>query len=841
MIEAGRIKPIELVEEVQKAYLDYAMSVIVSRALPDVRDGLKPVHRRILYAMHKMGLTSGGKFTKSAKVVGEVLGKYHPHGDQPVYHALVRMAQDFSLRYPLILGQGNFGSIDGDPPAAMRYTEVKLAKIAAEMLFDLEKQTVPFTPNFDGSLEEPAFLSATLPNLLLMGAEGIAVGMATKIPPHNLGEIIDSLIFIIDKAKIDKEVAAEVTVEELMKFVKGPDFPTAGTIYNWQEIKNVYLTGKGRIVIRGKAEIVEEQKKTIILITELPFQVNKAELVAKIAQHARDKKLSGVSDLRDESDRDGIRIVIEIKRGARPNAVLNNLFKYTHLQTAYPVNTVALVDGVPKTLSLKSILLLYINHRHQIIEKRSLFELAQAEKRAHILEGLKIALDNIDEIIKTIKKSKDPSHAKESLIKKFNLTPIQAEAILEMPLKKLSGLEREKIEDEYQMLKELIAYLTDLLEHPEKILKVIKKELQRIKQKYADPRRTKVIKSGIKEFKQEDLIPNQRVLVTITKTGYIKRVPPSTFKLQRRGGKGVLGMTTKEEDEIENLLSCQTHDQILFFTDKGKVFKLRVWEIPEGTRRSKGKAIINLINKASDEKATSILTHTQDKTTRPADGQAKQLSHKYIFTATKKGRVKKTSLSRFKNIRTSGLIAIKLKKEDGLRWAKLTDGKNQIILVTRNGKGIRFSEKDVRSMGRNTAGVRGIRLKKNDCVIGMETFPERLKRPKDKRKKVFYNLLTISERGLGKRTAVTAFPLQKRGGIGVKTAQLGKKTGLLVCAKFVDQKVDKIILTSKKGQIIKVALKGIPVLGRSTQGVILMRFSHKKDRLAAATCIKKEV
>lgn len=828
-MEVGKLKPVEVTEEMQKSYLDYAMSVIVARALPDVRDGLKPVHRRILYAMHQMGLHSQGKFTKSAKVVGEVLGKYHPHGDQPVYDTLVRLAQLFSMRYPLVLGQGNFGSIDGDPPAAMRYTEAKLTKIAAEMLNDLEKQTVPSTPNFDGTLEEPVFLPATLPNLLLMGAEGIAVGMATRIPPHNLGEVADALIFMIEKASINEEIDSEVTVEELMKFIKGPDFPTAGEIYDWEEVKNAYATGRGKIIVRGKAEIVTQAKKTMILITELPFQANKAELVAKIARYAKEKKLSEISELRDESDRDGIRIAIELKRGGRPNAVLNNLYKYTQLQAVYPVNMVALIDGIPKTLSLRSILIAYLNHRQQIIEKRSQFELAQAKKRAHILEGLKIALENIDKIIKTIKKSKDPSAAKESLIRKFNLTPVQAEAILEMPLKKLSGLEREKIEDEYQMLKELIAYLTDLLANPEKILKVIKEELKRIKKNYADPRRTRVIKGKVKQFSQEDLIPNQKVLITITKGGYIKRVPPATYKLQRRGGKGVLGMTTKEEDEIENLLSSSAHDHILFFTDKGKVYKLRVWEIPEGTRRSKGKAIVNLINKASNERVTSILTYAEEG------------AKKYILMTTKNGKVKKTSLSQFKNIRTSGLIAIKLKKEDELCWVKLTSGEDQVILVTRNGKGIRFSEKDARAMGRDTEGVRGIALKRGDLVIGMETFPGRLKKPKDKRKKFFYDLLTISEQGKGKRTPVFAFPLQKRGGVGVRAAQLNKKTGLLICTKLVTPKVERIILTSKQGQIIKVALKGIPVLGRATQGVILMRFSQKEDKVAAGSCLKKEV
>ena len=833
-MEIGKIEPVKLTDEVQKAYLDYAMSVIVSRALPDVRDGLKPVHRRILYAMHQMNLHASGKFSKSAKVVGEVLGKYHPHGDQSVYDALVRMAQDFSMRYPLIKGQGNFGSVDGDPPAAMRYTEVKLAKIASTILTDLDKETVPFTPNFDGSLKEPDFLPAALPNLLLMGAEGIAVGMATRIPPHNLAEVVEALIFMISKSQVKETVSAEVTVEELMNFIQGPDFPTAGQLYDWQELKNAYLTGRGKIVIRGQAEITEEKKKPVILITQLPYQVNKAELVAKIAQYAKEKRLKGIADLRDESDREGMRIVIELKKNAKPKAVLNNLFKYTQLQTIYPINIVALKDGVPKTLNLKAILLAYLNHRLEMIEKRSRYELNQAQQRTHILAGLKIALENIDAVIDTIKKSKDPTAAKKALMEKFNLTEIQASAILEMPLKRLSGLEREKIEDEYQLLQELIAYLNDLLAHPEKILKVIKRELEQIKEKYGDSRKTKVFKRGLKEFKEEDLIAKKRVLMTITKTGYIKRVSPSVFKLQRRGGKGVLGMSTKEEDEIKDLLFANTHDYVLFFTDQGKVYQLRAWDIPEASRRSQGKAIVNLINKSQEERVTSILIHPETK-------QQGNKATRYILMATKKGKIKKTSLSQFKNIRSSGLIAINLKKDDQLGWVKLTDGQQQVILITHQGKGIKFSEKDVRPMGRATEGVKGISLKKDNYLVGMEVFAAKPKKLADKRKKNFHQLLTISEKGVGKRTAAENFPLQKRGGLGVWAARTSKKTGSLICAKLVTDKIDKLVLTSKKGQIIKVRLNSVPVLGRATQGVILMRFSQKNDQVAAATCIKKEV
>ena len=602
----GKVQSAEITEVMQKAYLDYAMSVIVARALPDARDGLKPVHRRILYAMHTLGLTHTAKHTKSAKIVGEVLGKYHPHGDMPVYDALVRLAQDFSMRYPLVNGQGNFGSIDGDPPAAMRYTEAKLAAIANELLFDLEKETVDMVDNFDATIKEPVFLPAKLPNLLLMGSEGIAVGMATKIPPHNLGEVVDAVIY-----SIDQELAGNTpTIEGFMEFIKGPDFPTGGAIYDQQEIINAYTTGKGKIIIRGKAEIEDvDGGKSAIVITELPYQVNKALLIAKIADLVKDKKMEGISVLRDESDRHGIRVYIELKRDSRPKQVLNNLYKHTELQTTFPVNTVALIDGTPQTCTLKMIIDEYVKHRKDIVTKRSEFELREAKAREHILEGLKIALDHIDAVIKTIRESDSQEEAKINLMKKFGLSELQAVAILDMQLRRLAHMERQKIEDELMMLKETIAYLEDLLSHPKKILAVIKEELIKLKEKYNDARRTKVFKGKIGEFSEEDLIQNEETVVTLTKTGYVKRQSPSSFRTQERGGKGVIGMTTKEEDEIDQVLTCQTHDQVLIFTNKGKVYQIRAWEIPEGSRTSKGQAIVNLINIEQGEIVQSILTY----------------------------------------------------------------------------------------------------------------------------------------------------------------------------------------------------------------------------------------
>jgi len=824
----GVLKQTEITGEVKRAYLDYAMSVIVSRALPDVRDGLKPVHRRILFALHELNLTHSAKYAKSAKIVGEVMGKYHPHGDLPIYDALVRLAQDFSMRYPLVDGQGNFGSMDGDPPAAMRYTEARLAQITGEMLTDLDKETVDYLPNFDATLQEPTFLPAKLPNLLLMGSEGIAVGMATKIPPHNLGELIDAITFMIGKTKTvitDKSfsLTSNVTVDELLEFIKGPDFPTAGAIYDMTEIKNVYTTGRGKIIIRGKAEIEEiGQGKSAIIVTELPYQVNKALMVARIAELAREKKIEGISDLRDESDRHGIRVVIELKRDTAPKKVLNNLFKHTSLQTSFPANIVALVNGTPQTLNLKTILEEYLRHRYHVVTKRSEFELRQAKARLHILEGLKIAVDSIDAVIKTIRESKTQEDAKQNLIKKFKLSDIQATAILDMQLRRLAALERQKIEDELIMVKETIAYLEDLLSHAGKILSVIKEELKVLKEKFADTRRTKVYKSKVGEFSEEDLIPNESTVITITDTGYIKRQSLSSFRVQHRGGKGVRGMTTKEEDGILNIRYAQTHDNILFFTNKGKAYQLRAFEIAESSRTSKGTAIVNLINIEQDEKVESFINY---KTGKASD----EFPYKYVFLTTQKGTVKKTALTQFENIRRSGIIAIKLDKGDELAWSNLTEGDNDVILTTREGKAIRFSEKSARPLGRATSGVRGIKLKNQDQVIGMDVIKKRDKA----------DLLTIMENGLGKKSPVDQFRGQSRGGQGVKVAKVTPKTGKVAFAQVIPPHYKNIIITSKKGQVVKLELTSVPRHSRNTQGVKLMRFSDSSDRVTSATCVEE--
>lgn len=816
----GKLLKTEISTEMKKAYLDYAMSVIVARALPDVRDGLKPVHRRILFALHEMGLTHSAKYSKSAKIVGEVMGKYHPHGDMPIYDALVRLAQDFSMRYPLIDGQGNFGSMDGDPPAAMRYTEARLAAITSEMLYDLDKETVDFLPNFDATLKEPTFMPARLPNLLLMGSEGIAVGMATKIPPHNLTEVVDAVIYMIGKTKVGKEgsLVFEVIVDELLEFIKGPDFPTRGAIYDINEIKNVYLTGRGRIIIRGKAEIEDiGQGKSAIIITELPYQVNKALLVARIADLARDKKIEGITDLRDESDRHGIRVVVELKRDAVPKKVLNNLFKHTSLQTIFPANIVALVDGTPQTLNLKAILSEYLKHRYFVVTKRSEFELKQAKARLHILEGLKIAVDNIDAVIKTIRGSKDQEDAKKNLMSKFKLSELQATAILDMQLRRLAALERQKIEDEYQMVKETIEYLDDLLAHPVKILAVIKEELIHLKQKYADERRTKVFKSKVGEFSDEDLIQNEPTVITLTNTGYIKRQSLNSFRTQQRGGKGVKGMTTKDEDSIMHIRFAQTHDNILFFTNRGKVYQLRAFEISESSRTSKGSAMINLLNIESGEKVESFVAY------------GKNDPNKHVFLTTRNGTVKKSSLEEFENIRRSGIAAIKLEKGDELVWSNLTTGDDDVLMFTRNGKAIRFSEKAARPMGRNTMGVRGIKLVGDDKVIGMDVIA------KDDNP----DLLTLTEKGLGKKTPVAQFKKQSRGGQGVKVANVNAKTGKVAVAQVVPKRCKEVIITSNRGLVVKLSIDQLPRLSRATQGVILMRFSHATDAVTAATCIEE--
>jgi len=818
----GKIQPVEITTEMQKNFLDYAMSVIVARALPDVRDGLKPVHRRILYAMWDMGLKSGSKHTKSAKIVGDVLGKYHPHGDMAVYDAMVRLAQDFSMRYPLVDGQGNFGSVDGDSPAHMRYTEARLSKISEELMLDIEKETVSMTDNFDATLKEPDFLPAKLPNLLLMGSDGIAVGMATKIPPHNLSEIVDAISYLIDHP--DAEVA------DLMQFVKGPDFPTYGAIYDTRAITEMYTTGRGKIIVRGKAEIEEGKGgKSQIVITEIPYQVNKAEMVARIADLVHAKKIDGISDLRDESDRTGMRVVIELKRDAKPKSLLNNLYKHTALQTSFPANFVALVDGTPQTLSLKQILAEYIRHRQTVITRRTQYDLKIAKARAHILEGLTIALDHLDAVIKTIRESRDSDEAKKNLMARFQLSELQAVAILDMQLRRLAALERKKIEDEYTAVKELIAHLEDLLAHPAKILSIIKKELSELEEKFGDARRTRVYKQGIGEFSEEDLIPSEDTVITITATGYIKRQSPSAFRAQHRGGKGVTGMTTKEEDEVAQILTANTHDNIYFFTNKGRVFRIKAYDLPESSRQAKGQAVVNLINIEQDEKLETVLPLGKD------DGV------KFLLMVTNNGTVKKTRISEFDSIRQSGKISIKLDKGDSLKWVKPTTGSDHVLLVSYEGKSIRFKEEDVRSTARDTMGVRGIELKSGDYVVGMEVFPSSKSAPTDRRRKTFEDVLIVMEHGLGKRTGVKEWPLQKRGGQGVKAAEITSKTGKIVSCISIDETVEQIILTSKSAQVIKLPLRNIPRLGRATQGVILMRFSKKGDSVASVTCLEKEV
>lgn len=851
----SKITQASISDEMKKAYLDYAMSVIVSRALPDVRDGLKPVHRRILYVMHKLGVTSSAKFKKSATIVGEVMGKYHPHGDSAIYDALVRLAQDFSMRYPLVNGQGNFGSIDGDPPAAMRYTEAKLTKIAEEMLTDIDKDTVVWVENYDGTLQEPHYLPAKLPNLLLMGGEGIAVGMATKIPPHNLTEVIEAVIYCIDNAKFSpveetSEVPVPVTsgttnesekvkvqdsidegktsklifdveIDNLIEIIKGPDFPTAGIIYGKKDIKQAYQTGRGKILVRGLIE--EEESKTgkvSIIVRELPYQVNKSNLVSKIARLVIDKKIRGISDLRDESDRDGIRIVIELKKDAVYKKVLNNLYKYTELQTTFPVNTVVLVEGVPQVLSLPRILSLYINHRVDVITKRSEYELAQAKHRAHILEGYLIALDNIDEVIDIIRNSADEPTAKQRLMKKFGLSEIQTQAILDMQLKRLTGLERSKIEEELAKLRELIEYLEELLKDVFKILKVIKDELVEIKDKYGDERKTKVMANKPGEITDDMLIANKEVIVVLTKGGYIKQVPRETFKVQKRGGKGVKGMDIRESDDIFYITTAMTHDFMLFFTNQGRVFKTRVWEIPKGSRTAKGKAIVNLLSLRPEEHVTSVLSYGQDDIKKDKDT--------FILMLTKKGLVKRTSFDKYSNIRSSGLIAINLNDGDELLTSKLTDGKSNVMLISSGSKAILFKENEARATGRASRGVKGIGLSKTDSVVAADSFSD-----EDLKK----SLLVIAEKGVGKRVALKQFKDQHRGGKGVKIAPTNSKTGSIAFAQVIEPEDSTVIITSQYGQVVKTPIKNIPSYSRTAKGVILMRFSKTGDKIVSATCI----
>lgn len=814
--EYGIIEPLAISDEMSKSYLAYAMSVIVTRALPDVRDGLKPVHRRILYAMWSVGLRSSAKFRKSATVIGEVLGKYHPHGDTAVYDSMVRMAQDFSLRYPLVRGQGNFGSMDGDSAAAMRYTEAKMSAISEEMLFDIEKNTVAFVPNYDGSHKEPTVMPAKLPNLLLNGTMGIAVGMATNIPPHNLRELAAAIVHLIDNP--------DATIEDLMQFVKGPDFPTGGIIYNNKDILQAYATGKGGMVVRGRAEIVEEKNGSFkIVITEIPYQVNKASLVEKIAFLVKSKKIEGIKDLRDESDREGVRIVIDIKKDAYPKKILNSLYKNTQLQETFHANMLALVDGLqPRVLTLKAILEEHIKHREVVIRKRTQYDLDKAKDRAHILEGLMIALHNIDAVIKVIKESKDKEVAKINLMHKFKLTERQAIAILEMRLQNLANLERLKIENELKELMKLIKELEAILKSQTKIKDIVKKEITELAEKYGDDRRTQVMARGIKDFSTEDLVPNEEVVVFMTRDGYIKRTTPDNFKVQGRGGKGVIGLTTKEEDMVEFMFTTMTHSDILFFTTKGRVFQLKAYEVPQSTRTAKGQAIVNFLQLSGGEKVTSIL---------PLD---KMAGHKYLFFATEKGLVKKVEINSFDNVRRSGLIAIKIKEEDKLIWAKPTSGSDDIQLITAAGQAIRFKEDEVRDMGRGAAGVFGIRLKNGDKVVGMGVIkndPEKIKK---------YQVLSIMEQGYGKRTPLSMYKVQGRGGSGIKTAKITSKTGELVNAYVVSTEAmsDKdLIIMSEKGQVIRMPFKSVNQAGRDTQGVKLMRFKIGGDKVACVTWV----
>lgn len=817
----GIVEPRAIAEEMQESYLDYAMSVIVARALPDVRDGLKPVHRRVLYAMWQLGLRSGAKFRKSATVVGEVLGKYHPHGDVAVYDTLVRLAQEFSLRYPLVLGQGNFGSIDGDTAAAMRYTESKLQRIADEMLVDIEKNTVDFVPNYDGSHREPLVLPAKLPNLLLNGTVGIAVGMATNIPPHNLGELVDGLTHLIDHP--------DASVEDLMEFVKGPDFPTGGAIFDREEIALAYGTGKGSIVTRGKAEIIEKRSGAAgdgffqIIISELPYQVNKARLIEKIADLVRDKKLEGIKDIRDGSDRRGIHVVIDLKKDSYPKKVLNKLYQMTQLQETFHVNMLALVDGIqPRVLNLKLILEEYVKHREGVVRRRTEFDLGVARERAHILEGLKKALDHIDAVIKLIKASKDKEVAKANLMKKFRFTERQAIAILEMRLSQLANLERKRIEDELKEKRKRIKELEALLASRKRILGVVKEELREMKEKYGDERRTKIFANPVGKFTQEDLIPNESCIIITTRDGYIKRVAPNAFKTQARGGKGVIGLTTKEEDQVGHVFSTMTHADLLFFTTRGRVFQLKAYDVPPTSRQAKGQALVNFLQLTSEEKVSAILS---------LDETAKD--YKYFVMLTRGGTIKRVQIGDFANVRRSGLVAIKLKEGDVLKWVKPSTGKDDILLAATNGQSIRFKENQVRVMGRSAVGVRGIRLRDKSVIAGMAIIP-------GGRTEKGEQLLVIMDNGYGKRTPLAQYRVQGRGGYGIKAANITQKTGSISSAFTVNEKRAKedLIVISDKGQVIRMPLKSVSVLGRATQGVRVMRFSEKGDTVSSVTFVE---
>ena len=840
------IKSQEIIQEMQTCYLDYAMSVIVGRALPDVRDGLKPVHRRILYAMWDMGLRSTAKLRKSATVVGEVLGKYHPHGDVAVYDTMVRLAQDFSMRYPLVQGQGNWGSLDGDGAAAMRYTECRLTPLAEEMMQDIDKDTVNWTDNYDGTRQEPMVLPAKLPQLLLNGSLGIAVGMATSIPPHNLTELVDGISYLIENPKS--------TSEDLTKFIKGPDFPTGGAIYDRQAIVQAYSTGKGAIVNRATAEIIEDKKGAKqIIISAIPYQVNKASLLETIAELVKDKKVDGIRDIRDESDKDGVRIAIDLKSEAYPQKVLNRLYKLTDLQKTFHLNMLALVDGLqPQVLPLKNFLEQYVEHRYNVVTRRIKFDLERAKERAHILAGLKKALDRIDAIISTIRKSADKEEAHVELCKKFKLSDAQATAILEMKLQTLAGLERQKIEDELKEKRRIIAELEELLKSPKKILGVIKDELAHLKAKYGDDRRTKVFAAPVGEFKEEDLIAEEDCIITLTDGGYVKRMNPKNYKAQHRGGKGVSGITTREEDVVKYLACVNTHDNLLFFTNTGRVFQTKAYEIPEASRVARGQAMVNFLELGPKEEVNALVAFKENlknkkKGENLKNGSGAEGDENYLVMTTKDGIIKKTAIADFANVRRSGLIAIKLGKDDFLRWVKPSSGKDEIIMVTAKGQSVRFRESDARPMGRSAGGVRGLRLKKGDAVVGMDIIKASssakvsasMKISADKasdKKNLTQELLVVMENGYGKKTELKQFKIQRRGGSGIKAAQVTAKTGQIVTAESLEGGLEDIIAISKRGQVIRTSLGSISLLGRATQGVRIMKMDEG-DKIASVTCL----
>lgn len=804
----SNVKEINLSQEMRSSFLDYAMSVIVSRALPDVRDGLKPVHRRILYAMNDLGMTSEKAYKKSARIVGEVIGKYHPHGDSAVYETMVRMAQDFSYRYMLVDGHGNFGSIDGDSAAAMRYTEARMSKISMELVRDLNKDTIDYKENYDGSEKEPVVLPARFPNLLVNGSSGIAVGMATNIPPHQLGEVINGILMLSRDP--------EITIQELMEYIQGPDFPTAGLIVGRSGIRRAYETGRGSIIMRARVEIeTKSNGRETIIVHEIPFQVNKARLIERIAELVREKKLDGITELRDESDRSGMRIVMEVRRDANANVILNNLYKMTALQTSFGINMLALVDGQPKVLNLKQCLEHYLEHQKVIIRRRTEFELRKAEARAHILEGLRIALDHIDAIISLIRGSETTDIARTGLMEQFNLSEKQAQAILDMRLQRLTGLEREKIEDEYQQLLKLIAELKGILADEEKVLQIIRDELTEIKERFDDGRRTEIVSGGVGHIEDEDLIPRENVVITLTHNGYIKRLPISTYRSQRRGGRGVQGMGTNEDDFVEHLLTTSTHDTILFFTNKGKVYRKKGYEIPEYSRTAKGLPIINMLEIDKGEWINTIIAVEE------------VLEDWFLFFATKEGIVKRTPVSAFANIRNNGLIALNLRENDELISVKLTDNDKDIVIGTKNGLLIRFPETDVRPMGRTATGVKGINLTENDEVVGMEILEED------------HDVLVVTKNGYGKRTPAADYRIQSRGGKGLITCHITEKTGSVVAVETVKGDEDLMLITAG-GVLIRMAVEDISVMGRNTQGVILIRLDEEGSVATVAKVEKAE-